>query len=119
MKRCIEHGMDVMAAQVSIKDWQSDTRSSSVWNTLQFKRSREITSGRFLWNPRVYLKDHTLSDIKVAAHDKLSDHPIMWKTFATFPPVTRMVIQNGPHTGIISNPSGLVVADVLQRLVDK
>lgn len=45
--------------------------------------------------------------------DKLENHPLIWRTFAVFPPATGLASTHGPFITVQDNESGNVVADIL------
>ncbi|KAI0765988.1 hypothetical protein BC629DRAFT_1442761 [Irpex lacteus] len=51
--------------------------------------------------------------------DELVQHPILWRSFASFPPVNKFgIMACGPDWIEPSNDRGVVVADVLQQILD-
>ncbi len=51
--------------------------------------------------------------------DELVQHPILWRSFASFPPVTKFsLLWGGPVWIEPYNHDGVTVADVLQQILD-
>ncbi len=100
-------------------------KMNSVWDGIVFKKhaGQLILRPRCTWPDVSFVRPYASvpadDDDTLQYGDKLVQHPILWRSFASFPPVNKFgIMACGPDWIEPSNDRGVVVADVLQQILD-
>lgn len=81
------------------------------------KRTLENWSGKESWQTAAYIRAEA-PDGTLDFGDQLVKHPIMWRSFATFAPVTKFGVLGIALNVDCYNPAGVVVGDLVNEIMD-
>ncbi len=95
--------------------------ASTAWSAIAFKRSTrdqwQLITQRESWHEMAFIRADLPADDKTLAYgERLEKHPLIWRSFATFPPVPFFIVR-GEKTVEAGNPRGITVADFLSDIV--
>lgn len=129
MQRSMDIGFDPMdtvaPSNAAYEPFLKQITASRVWESIMFKRH-----GDYILDPenkpfetwqnatRIRADSTVSNDRTVKYGNRLVHHSIITKSFATFPPVTKLQISvsQGVVLGVV-NPRGVLVADLLEEIM--
>lgn len=123
MRDAIEASMDGSLDVMSTVDpgnlKETDPRvfetDAAVWQSIAFKRSRDRTHSLETWRSAAFVRLNDSNELAWYG-DRLEHHPVIWRSFAAYPPVSRMTMTGGPIIEA-ANPFGVVVGDLLGEIM--
>ncbi|KAI0766010.1 hypothetical protein BC629DRAFT_1539558 [Irpex lacteus] len=124
MERNVNAGVGLMDTAVGKQNRRAtgfdEMEVNPLWSGIAFKKKKD-RYGFFVrdtWRTAAFVRDdrqdHNPKELRTLRYgDPLINHPIIWRSFATFPPVDRLSTL-GSTTIEPENPDGVIVADVLE-----
>ncbi|KAI0766023.1 hypothetical protein BC629DRAFT_1539625 [Irpex lacteus] len=135
VRKSLNHDVDLM--HTFSTDNPNDTATlqelhilefSPVWDGIAFKKARAGPTKT--WQSAAFVRpaeddseddteDDAEDDDTLQYGDELVEHPVLWRSFATFPPVTDFTVLLHEDARMEPyNSDGVIVADVLQNILD-
>lgn len=95
--------------------------ASTAFSAIVFKRSTreqwQLIIENETWHEMAFIRaDLPPGDKTLAYGERLEEHPLIWRSFATFPPVPHFTVL-GEKSVDVENPRGITVADFIGDIV--
>ncbi len=120
MKKSVERGASLLEAVVpssGFHDALMDIVPTTICSSITFQPNNP---GKKLddWTTSAFVRaDGPEGDRRLRYGDELIQHPVLWRSFLTFPPVTDLRVYGG-MTIEATNSNGVIVADLIDLILE-
>ncbi|KAI0692488.1 hypothetical protein BC835DRAFT_1356900 [Cytidiella melzeri] len=114
MRKHVVDGLDLM--DTLPRDDVRDVEPISVWKDIAFKSNVRWARSIDTWRNTTCLR--IVEEGYIGRAGPLHEHPVIWRSFAAFPPVPKMNLCTIDIPDP-SNDNGVIVADMLDAIIDR